>query len=299
MNRFLPYLLIALGASLWGAIGLFVRGLTDIGFTEMEIVTVRVVAAAIILASIGALFYRPQLKASPRDIPLFIGTGLLSIVFFNWCYFTAINELNISLAVALLYTAPAFVTILSRIFLGESLYPRKVIAVIATIIGSALIAGAFNSSGSEIPILGILIGLGAGVGYALYSIFAKVAMRNYSPFTVIFYTFLVASACLIPVSGLWGKADLLFRTDSLLYIFGLGLFPTVLAYFVYSAGLEKTESSKAAVIATFEPVVATAIGILVFHETLGSFQLAGMVLIISGVLLINKNSIKTKSTVHM
>lgn len=109
-------MMIAAGASLWGLIAFFVKGLTSLGFSAMEIVTLRVVFASIILVIIGIAASRPQMKISLRDIHLFAGTGILSIVFFNWCYFTAINQLTISIAVILLYTSPAFVALLSFFF---------------------------------------------------------------------------------------------------------------------------------------------------------------------------------------
>lgn len=287
MSNKLPYLMIAFAAAMWGLIGFFVKGLSDAGFSAMEIVAVRVVTAAVILVLVGLASYRSHLKIRIKDLPLFIGTGILSIVFFNWCYFTAIELMNIPIAVALLYTSPAFVAVLSFIFLKESIDRKKLISIALTIVGCTLAAGITGQAGASFSAAAVLIGLGAGFGYALYSIFGKVALRKYHPFTVTLYTFIVASAALIPTTGISGKASILFNGGAWLYAIGLGIFPTVLAYFAYSWGLERTESSTAAVVATLEPVIATLLGVLVYGDRPGILQLVGSMLIVLSVVAVN------------
>jgi drug/metabolite transporter, DME family len=279
--------MIAFAATMWGLIGFFVKGLSEIGYSAMEIVTIRVGTAAIMLLVVGLGFFRSRLKIKFQDVPLFIGTGLLSIVFFNWCYFTAIEKMNIPVAAALLYTSPAFVITLSFLFLNEKLNFRKVLAVGGTVIGSALVAEISLTQGSSYSFSSVFTGLGAGLGYALYSIFGKVALKNYHPFTLTFYTFLTAALFLVP--SFIGKphAQLLFQLDGFLYAAGLGLVPTVLAYFAYSWGLKKVESSRAAIIATVEPVAATILGVMVYLERISIMQGMGIVLILASVTLVN------------
>lgn len=294
--KLLPYLMIAAGASLWGIIGFFVKALESAGFSSMEIVAIRALFASFFLILIGFVRYREQIKLkTAMDIRYFVGTGIFSIVFFNYCYFTTMSEINISMAVIFLYTAPAFVTILSYFFLKESMNLKKIMAVILTISGCVLIAG-LALGDSNLTFTGILTGLGSGLGYAFYTIFSKFALAKYTPFAITFYTFLVAAICLIPVTKLWEKADLLLQPDVMLFGVSLGLIPTVLAYILYTWGLEKTEGSKAAVIATVEPIVATMMGVFLYNESLAFIQIVGATLIISSVIIVNlpgKNNRKT------
>nr|WP_263325958.1 DMT family transporter [Neobacillus sp. Marseille-Q6967] len=296
MGKFVPMFMIAVSAALWGVIAIFVRGLTDAGFSPMEIVTIRVVTAAGLLGLIGAIRYQKQLRIQLTDSKLFIGTGIFSIVLFNWCYFTAINQMNLSIAVVLLYTAPAFVVILSFLFLKEEMNRKKLISVIGTVAGCILIAGIGSNEAGAISPSGVIIGLGAGFGYALYSIFGKFALEKYSPFTVTFYTFVTASFVLLPLTGLWHKTEVILSGNVLFYGIGLGLFPTVMAYLFYTKGLEKIESSKAAIIATVEPVVATLLSVLFYKESFGGYQLIGAIMILFSVIYINlpKTSYKIK-----
>jgi drug/metabolite transporter, DME family len=287
MGKLGPILLITISAFMWGIIAIFVRKLANLGFTPMEIVTIRVVTAVLLLGMIGLLRYPRQMKIQLRDGKYFIGTGIFSIVLFNWCYFSSINQLSLSFAVILLYTAPAFVVILSYLFLKESMDSMKIISVVGTLLGCILIAGINLKETPSMNLFGILTGLGAGFGYALYTIFGKFALVKYRPFTVTFYTFLVASITLLLFTDLFEKGSILLSREVILYGLGLGLFPTVLAYLFYTKGLEKMESSKASIIATVEPVAATLLSVFLYKEGFGVLQSIGTAIILLSVILIN------------
>lgn len=284
-NR-LAYIYVLLGAALWGIIGLFIDALSQAGFSSLQIVTLRVVSATVMLVIFLVLKDPKLLKIDLRDSLSFIGTGIFSIVFFNWCYFTAIEEVSLSVAVILLYTGPAFVAVLSRIFFGEPLTKRKIGALLVTLIGCMLVVKLVPVGDQKLSWYGILVGLGSGFGYALYSIFGKHALKKYESLTVITYTFVFASAVLLPTSGLTIEFDQLASANVWYQIVGLGFFPTALAYMLYTQGLSMIESSRASITATIEPVVATLIGVWVFDELLTSYQIIGMLLILTAVVLI-------------
>jgi drug/metabolite transporter, DME family len=288
VKKLLPIIFISSSAALWGIIAIFVRKLTELGFTPMEIVTVRVVTAAVLLGILGISKYSSQMKIKWMDLKLFIGTGVCSIVLFNWCYFSAINQMSLSIAVILLYTAPVFVTALSFLFLKEKMDTVKLLSVLGTIAGCVMVAGV-NLHATSFSFIGILTGLGAGFGYALYSIFGKFALKKYQPFTVTFYTFVIASITLLPSTNIWEKGSLLVSHEVLLYGIGLGLFPTVLAYLLYTKGLEKIDTSKASIIATVEPVVATLLSVFLYREGFSVTQGIGTSLILLSVLLVNRS----------
>lgn len=275
------------GALLWGTLAIFVKKLTFYGFTEMEIVTIRVTGAFLCILPVAlASTPKQQLQIHLRHIWYFIGTGLFSIVFFNWAYFTAMNMMSISIAVMLLYTGPAFVAILSAIFLKEKLTAQKFAAVIMTVTGCAVIALAGDSSSGNWTILGFVIGLCSGMGYALYSIFGKIALKKYNSMTITLYTFLVSTICLLPIFPFWKKAASM-PMAGWLYMIGLGLVPTVFAYLLYTYGLDNVETSTASILATVEPVAAAMIGIILFGEHLHGGQLAGAIIIVSSILVIS------------
>ncbi|WAA11087.1 DMT family transporter [Fervidibacillus albus] len=288
------YIFIVLGAGLWGTIGVFVKYLQTAGFSSMEITAIRVIIAFLFLLFIGMIKYRPALKIRLKHFPLFIGTGVFSITFFNWSYFTAIKEMSISVSVILLYTAPAFVALLSWAFLGEKMNGRKITSIIATIIGCVLITGLTDIQAASITKFGLFIGLCSGFGYALYTIFGRISVRFYSSFTITFYTFLAATLFLLPASKLWEKGNDLFNGEVLLYSLALGFIPTVLAYILYTEGLKNVEGSVASIFATIEPVVALLIGLLLFDESFLPIQWLGTAFILFAVVNVNRSNRSSK-----
>ena len=278
---------IVAAAFFWGMIGIFVKGLDSLGLTSMEIVTIRVMFSAVFLFLIGMVTSKQrEMKISFRHIYLFFGTGVMSIAFFNWAYFTSMQMISISVAVILLYTAPAFVMVMSVLFLGEKLTGMKVALLLLTMAGCFLVTGITGGAGiGEGRWIGYLIGLGSGFGYALYTIFGKFAIRKYSSFTVSFFTFLVASVFLVPLTEIWNVLPLLFNVKGITLVLGLSLVSSVLAYILYTEGLKEVEGSKASILATVEPVAAMMTGFLIFQEKIGGLQLAGAaIIIISSVL---------------
>jgi drug/metabolite transporter (DMT)-like permease len=282
------YLFIAMGATLWGIISVFVIGLHQIGFSSIQIVAIRAVSTALLLTLSVGILNPSLLKIKPGDIKYFLGTGILSIAFFNWCYFTAIQMTSVSVAAILLYTAPAFVTILSRIFFKEWLTRKKLISLLGTFAGCTFVVGLFPETHLMVTFTGILIGIGAGLGYALYSIFGKFALQKYNSITVTTYTFLVASLGLLPVSGIWKVHALFILPSTWVYVGGLTVFSTVIAYLFYTLGLSQVESSRASIMATIEPLVATLTGAVYFAQALTLWQIAGIILILAAVIFVQE-----------
>lgn len=285
---FIPYLMVAIAAVLWGGIGIFIEYLHHHNFTSLEIVGFRVLTAAIILFAYLQLKKSDELGIKLSHIPIFLGTGILSISLFNWSYFTAIRETSLSIAVVLLYTGPAFVVLLSRIFFKEAITPQKFMALLFTLIGVMMVAE-FTPGANSISGYGLVTGLTAGFGYALYSIFSKTGLKHYSPLTIIFYTFLFASLFMVPLSGIYSIESLqrLSEPGVLWMIIGLGFFPTVAAYLLYTEGLKRMEAGNASLTAMVEPVAATIFGIYLFGDVLSKTQFAGIIFVLLSVLLIH------------
>lgn len=283
--KYSGYVMIA--ALFWGMIGFFVKGISEFGLTPMEIVAIRVLCSCFFLFLYGCISKRGEMKIAFKDIHLFIGTGILSIAFFNWAYFTSIQMLSISVAVILLYTAPAFVMVMSVLFLKEKITVMKVGLLCMTLLGCLLVTGLTNLSFQDGSILGYVIGLGAGFGYALYSIFGKFALEKYSPFTVSFYTFFIASLLLGPMTRIWENLSVIMNVKAIIYIVGLSLISTVFAFLLYTEGLQGIESSKASILSTVEPLAALIIGIAVFQESISGTQLFGGIIIFMSAILVS------------
>ncbi|MBM7572350.1 DMT family transporter [Aquibacillus albus] len=292
MNSKLALLYIGLGASLWGIIGVFVTYLYELGFMPSQVVAIRILSASLFLVVYALIKNREHFRIRIVDSKYFIGTGIISFLFFNWCLFSAIEEMSISIAFILLYTAPAFVMIFSRIIFKEFLTTRKVIALIVTIVGCAFVVGILPGSNLTFSSLGLILGLGSGFFYALYNIFGKFALKKYNSLTVTIYTFLFATIAVIPFSGLWNVIPLFSNPNVWFYIIALGFLSTMLPFLLYTKGLSTIESSRASILATIEPVVASLTGFIFFHEQLNLWQYLGIILVISAVIIVQERSKK-------
>lgn len=281
------YLFIFIGASLWGGIGFFFDILTVAGLNSIQAVAVRVSFSAVFFSLFLLIKDRKAFCIHWKHIPYFIGTGLFSLVFFNVCYFMAIEMSALSIAAVLLYTSPIFVMLMSAVFFKEKLTKRKIIALGMTFLGCAFVSGVFQTSGAKAPVLAVVIGLLSGFGYALYSIIGKFALKKYSPYTVTEYTFVFAAVGLFPFSGLAENFSLLLSGDVLLGGLGVSLLCSVLPFLLYTIGLNGVEPGRAAIIATVEPVVASIIGIAVLNEDFTLSKLIGISLVIAAIVLLN------------
>lgn len=149
---------ILAAGSLWGSMGLFVRVYNARGLQSMDIVAIRAMATVIAMFVFMIFFRRELLRIRLRDLWCFLGTGIGSIVFFNYCYFKTISLTSMSVAAVLLYTAPAIVMVLSRILFGERFTVRKVTALVMTFVGCIFVTGIIGDAVS-LNAAGILTGL--------------------------------------------------------------------------------------------------------------------------------------------
>lgn len=276
---------ILAAAAGWGIIGVFSRPLSDAGLNAVQITFVRSVIVALGMALYLLLTDRKQFQIHWKDIWMFLGTGLLSIVFFNICYFLTIERATLAAASILLYTAPCFVMLMSAVFFHEKVTVQKLAALVLAFAGCVLVSG---FTGGQMSGFAVLTGIGSGIGYALYSIFGSVALKKYQPFTVIFYTFLIASMGLVPFSAVTEIGAVMIGSGSVIASgLALGVLSTLLPFILYTGGLKELEAGKASVLAFAEPMVATIAGIVIFKEKVNMQNALGIVLIFAAILLLD------------
>lgn len=285
MRKLAP-LFIFLAGMLWGSMGVFVRELNGKGLFSMEIVALRAIVTALCMMIFLFFFNRKLLKIKWKDLWVFLGSGIGSILFFNLCYFKAITLTSLSVAALLLYTAPAIVMVLSFFLFKERFTWRKTAALVLTFLGCVFVTGVLGEE-TTVSGQGILTGLGAGFGYALYSIFSRYALdKGYHSLTITCYTFLIAA-----IGGLFladrGQIARVALGSPSMFLFSIvfGLFCTVVPYLLYTMGLKYVENSKASIIASVEPVAATLIGLFLFDEKISPIGIMGIVLVLSAVIL--------------
>lgn len=162
------------------------------------------------------------------------------------------------------------------------------IASTAALIGIALMAGAKVELGGGRPenvTLGVGLAVVAGLAYGAYTyVFGKLADRGHSPRAVAGGVFGACAPALLVVMFVTG-APLVATPERVSLVAYLVLGPMVIAYLAFTAALRTLRASTAATIALVEPVVATALAVLVVGEVLGSSAVLGILLVLVSLLV--------------
>ena len=282
------YLSIISAAALWGCIGVFLRLLTAAGLDSMESVAVRSTVAAILYFFWLLFTDRAAFRVRLQDLWYFVGTASSACSFSTGATSMPSHSVPCPWPPSCCTPLPSFVMLLSALCFQEPITPRKIGALLLTFCGCVLVAGLFPAGVGSISAAAVLFGLGSGFGYALYSIFSKLALKRYSPSTITFYTFLFSALGSLPLSRLWEDASLLLDPRAILGGLGIGVLCCILPYLLYTEGLRWAEPGKAAILATVEPFVAALIGIFAFHEAVTPYKLLGMAAIFGAILILNR-----------
>lgn len=271
-----------MAAVLWAFIGPLGKMAFQEGVSPLEVAFWRAALAWICFALQAA--WQRKAAVDPRDLPKLAGFGFLCVTLFFGSYQLAVEKGGAALASVLLYTAPAWVVLMSRLFLKERFTRLKLTALGLTLTGVSLIAlnpgsGALDLSSSAIvPAIGF--GLLSGFCYSLYYIFGKFFSEKYSASVLFLYILPMGGICLFPFVTFVHKslyAWLSMGSVAVLSTFG--------AYHFYYAGLRYIEAGRASIIATSEPVLAALVAWIWWGEMFSSTGYAGSGLIIAAVLL--------------
>ena len=234
MNNQTKGALLVMGAGfLWGTTGI----ISKITFMETNVGPIslawyRLIFAIPVLAILVRM-KRYEISLTRREVVLFACFGFLSLSVFETLFFTSFYYTTVQHAAALLYTAPAFVAILSWLILKERFTKAKVIAVVLSILGAFLILGIVVGE----PLFasrtqtGDWLAIGSGIGYSTWFIFGKILGKNRDPAVTSLLAMCFGAVFLFPIMvGLEG-----FRIPNSLLAWELvgmiGLLPTGLHTF--------------------------------------------------------------------
>ncbi|HSJ62436.1 MAG TPA: EamA family transporter [Gemmatimonadaceae bacterium] len=287
---------VLLAAALWGMFGVVARVALRDGVPPLDIAFWRTLIAFALFAVHHIVRHRVarrgdgpasgtgerrlphgSLRIRANDLPgiaLFALTGIAALYAFLPL---AVEAGGATLAAVLLYTAPAWVAILSTVLLGERLTSRTLVALGLTLAGIAGIALAGDGALRPTP-AALGWGLAAGLSYASLYLFGKFYFARYAPPVVFLYALPIAALALVPFTAFHRPS-----TAAAVAILTLGVACTYLAYLAYGAGLARLEPTRAATIATAEPVIAAVLAFAFWDERLSSGAYAASLLVIAGV----------------
>lgn len=275
------YLHVLLAAVLWGTIGPMSKLAFGQGMEPLEVGFWRTAFAWVFFAVHAWRIH--GLVAPRRSLPVLALFGLAAPAGLYGFYMFAVTYGGVALASVLLYTAPAWVALLSWLLLKEPMSAGKLAAVALTILGVACVGlgpQLLGDASLKVGAAAVLFGLLSAVSYSLFSIFGKGWLRGFATPTVFLYGLPVAALAMLPFVTFHG-----FTWLSLAACLYLALFSTYGAFSSYYAGLKRLEATRASITATLEPVVASLIGFAIFDERFSSLGYLGSGLILAAVLI--------------
>ena len=272
---------------LWGTIGLFVKELASLGASGSLISFMRMFFALVVMTAAALVKHGKNIILRDKKALLFCALlGIISNGLFNIFYTASIRLNGMGTASVLLYTAPVFTAIASRIIFHEKFSPLKVFALGLNIAGCILTVTGGDFSGASVNVLGVLAGLGSGFGYGMAAVFGRLAGERTDALLVSVYGFLFATVFLF----VFMRPDFTGGMNVAGLGFLYGLIPTAFAYLVYYIGLNKiNDTSRVPVIASIEPVTAIMLGTVIYGERIGAVNFIGVAVVLISIIIMIKS----------
>lgn len=282
--------LCLLSAACFGAMAIFGKFAYAAGVAPGTLLLVRFGVAAGLLALL--LLVRPGLRrgaarpgrTTPRLVVTALGLGAVGYATQASLYFAALERMDASLLSLVFYTYPLLVTVAAVLLGRDRLTRGRCAALVAASAGTLLVLA--GSGGGDFHPLGAGLAFGAGLTYTVYILGADTVVHRLPPVVL---SALVMGGAAVTLAGhalVTGGADLGFAARGWFWLACIAVVSTVVAMLAFFAGLRRTGPSTAAILSTFEPVVTTALAALALGEILTLGQMAGGLLVLSSVAVV-------------
>src|SRR4051812_46631709 len=285
--------LALLSAATFGTSGAFASSLITTGWTPGAAVTARVGIAAGVLPRPGLMQLRRPRPPMGRSVRMVAIYGLVAVAGAQLCYFNAVQHLSVAVALLLEYSGTLLVVGWLWLRGGQRPRPLTVLGAAAAVGGLALVLDLAGDH--DLDPVGVLWGLGAAVGLAVYFVLSAGTEDALPPLVVAWGGLAVGGLALLG-AGAAGVLPLAApRTDVLLLgtevswlvpVLGLSLVAAVVAYVAGIAGARRLGPKVASFVGLTEVLFAVAFAWLLLDQVLTAVQLAGGALVVAGIALV-------------
>lgn len=295
---------ITLATALWGLSFVSTKALLRT-LLPVQVAFMRHVIASVATLAV-AVATRQSLKVRPSDMPRMLAASIIGIpVYF---YFENTGLLYLPAATASMITAstPAITAVMETLYRGKRLPAWGWMGILVSAAGVGLVvrAGAMEAAasraGMDYFLKGALMLLLSSLSWAVYTIVNRPIIARYSVFTVNSYQVPAATLVLAAASWLTGKptpwADSLRAPNVLLNLLYLGVACSALSYGLYLHALRALGSTSVSSFINLVPVFGVLGSAALLGEPLSAVQLAGGVLVISGIFIVDASQRATAST---
>ncbi|TML30197.1 MAG: EamA family transporter [Actinobacteria bacterium] len=278
----LGYVLALAAASMWALNGSLARFLLDDGVGALRLAQLRSLLSWIVLLAVLSSTRPALLRVRRADVPRLAFLGIVGLAGVHATYFFAIDRLEIGVALTIEYLGPLLILLWLRLAHGRRLGRGLWGAAALSLAGCFLVVRAYHVSGLDW--VGLAAAFGAAITFAIYLVGSERAGRRYSPVTTLVWAFGFATLFWAVVQPLWDFP--LDRFDSVGNV-GLGLgvavVGTLLPFGCMVAAVRHIPASRAAVVATLEPVLAAVFAWAIHGQGLSAVQIAGGGLVVAAV----------------
>lgn len=287
------WLYAAAAATSFGLSGVLARGLMDLGWTPGAATVVRVLGGFVVLAVPAARLLRGRWGALRTNLGFIAVYGLMAVALVQYCYFNAVQHLDVGVAILIEFTSPVVVVL--YLWSRYGLAPRLGTGIGAVIAAVGLILLIDLRAPGELSVTGIAWALGAMLGSAAFFILSAEERRGLPPL-VLAAGGLLVGGLVLAAGGLLNLVPMSFGTGASelggvqLQWWQLVLLLTVVsAALAYSMGIEATRrlgARLASFVALSEAIAAVAFAAWLLSEIPSPPQLVGAVLILAGVVFV-------------
>ena len=288
-------LYVIAAAVLWGTTGT-AQALAPSGTDPIGVGTLRLLVGG--LGLLGFALVRGGLQR-PHTWPLkpVLGAGL-SVAVYQLCFFGGVARTGIAVGTIIaIGSAPVMAGMLGWWLRGDRPSWRWYLATALAVMGAGFMI--LSGGDNRVDLTGILLALGAGLAYALYTVASKQLLDHYAPGAVMAVIFCLGAVFLLPLLFV---VDLhwLAEPGGLLMIIHLGLIATTLSYILFAQGLRMIFAATAVTLSLAEPLTAAILGIVLLGERLTSAIMVGIGLLLAGLLLLSvpESLLKRMKRVH-
>ena len=282
-NSMKGMMLVILGASLWGVMGIFVRGLSASGYSSYDIAFLRCLLAGIGFFLFKAITQPRVLKINFKGLCICFLYGILAYAMGFVCYGIAVERIPVAVATVLMFMSPIWVAVLGVLVFKEKLGKQTVLVILICILGAAMVADVFGSAGGSMEIIGILAGIINGFGVALQIMIPRYFVKKYERDTMLVYGFLGAAvglAFLTDFKTIGASLQGAGAASVIVNVLCLGLLCTMVANVSVVKATAYINTTTCSILSSLEVVVGAVVGILIFHESMSVLQVIGAVVVV-------------------
>ena len=283
---------------MWGVMAPISKFVLAGGFiTSAALVDIRIFGGTV-LFWIVSMFIAPE-KVDRKDYLKLFGAGFFSTAFNQLCFIKGVSLTSPVDASICTSTLPIWTMIMAALFLKEPVTGKKAGGVMLGLGGALLLVffGNGRNAGGSSNVWGDLLCLLSQISYAVYLVFFQDVIKKYSPVTLMKWKYTFGALILLPLvfSSIFSVEWASLPSDQLGGLAYILFFGTFLSYMIVPIGQKHLRPTVVAMYNYLQPVTAAAVAILWGLESFSIVKLIAVILIFSGVLLVNRSRAAEKN----